>query len=108
MGSIGVFFAMGGHGVYVWSSYAIAVVVIGTLIVASRRALKAREAEVAALEAAIATQPSPAMPVGAVRTIADTGSTADEFSLRGLLVGCAVGSAAAAMILLVIRTFFIA
>ncbi len=52
MGSIGVFFAMGGHGVYVWSSYAIAVVVIGTLIVASRRALKAREAEVAALEAA--------------------------------------------------------
>ncbi len=52
MGSIGEFFAMGGHGVYVWSSYAIAVVVIGTLIVASRRALKAREAEVAALEAA--------------------------------------------------------
>ena len=52
MGSIGKFFAMGGHGVYVWSSYAIAVVVISALIVASRRALKAREAEVAALEAA--------------------------------------------------------
>ncbi len=52
MGSIGEFLAMGGHGAYVWSAYAIAVVVIGALIVASGRALKAREAEVAALEAA--------------------------------------------------------
>jgi heme exporter protein CcmD len=50
--SIAKFFEMGGHGVYVWSAYAIAFVVIGTLIVTSRRALKAREAEVAALEAA--------------------------------------------------------
>ncbi len=52
MGSIGTFLAMGGHGGYVWSAYGIAVVVIGVLIVTSRRALKAREAEVAALEAA--------------------------------------------------------
>ncbi len=52
MGSIGEFLAMGGHGAYVWSAYAIAVVVIGALILASRRALKAREAEVAAREAA--------------------------------------------------------
>ncbi len=52
MGSIGTFIAMGGHGGYVWSAYGIAVVVIGVLIVTSRRALKAREAEVAALEAA--------------------------------------------------------
>ncbi len=52
MGSIGEFFAMGGHGAFVWSAYAIAVAVIGTLIVTSRRALKARQAEVAALEAA--------------------------------------------------------
>ena len=52
MGTIGDFFAMGGHGGFVWSAYAIAIVVIGTLIVTSRRALKAREAEVAALEAA--------------------------------------------------------
>ncbi len=51
MGSFGEFLAMGGHGGYVWSAYAIAAVVIGTLIVTSRRALKAREAEVAALEA---------------------------------------------------------
>ena len=52
MGPIGAFLAMGGHGVYIWSAYGIAVVVIGVLIVASRRALRAREAEVAALEAA--------------------------------------------------------
>ena len=52
MGSIGEFLAMGGHGGYVWSAYGIAVVVIGALVVASRRALKAREAEVAALETA--------------------------------------------------------
>ncbi len=51
MGGIGEFLAMGGHGAYVWSAYGIAVVVIGGLIVASRRSLAAREAEVAALEA---------------------------------------------------------
>ena len=58
MGSIGTFIAMGGHGGYVWSAYGIAVVVIGVLIVTSRRALKAREAEVAALEAARPPQSS--------------------------------------------------
>ncbi len=54
MGSIGEFLAisMTAGGGYVWSAYAIAMVVIGGLVVASRRALKAREAEVAALEAA--------------------------------------------------------
>ncbi len=52
MASFADFVAMGGHGGYVWSAYAIAVAVIGGLILASRRALKACEAEVAALEAA--------------------------------------------------------
>jgi heme exporter protein D len=52
MGPIGEFFAMGGYGGFVWSAYAIAVVVIGGLVVVSRRTLKARESEVAALEAA--------------------------------------------------------
>ncbi len=52
MASFADFVAMGGHGGYVWSAYAIAVAVIGGLILASRHALKAREAEVAALEAA--------------------------------------------------------
>ena len=52
MSSVGEFFEMGGHGVFVWSAYAIAIAVIGTLIITSWRALKARETEVAALEAA--------------------------------------------------------
>ena len=52
MGSIGEFFAMGGYGTYVWSAYAIAIVVIGALILVSRRTLKACEAEASALEAA--------------------------------------------------------
>jgi len=52
MNSIGEFFDMGGHGIYVWSAYAVAVAVIGTLILTGWRALKARETEVAALEAA--------------------------------------------------------
>ncbi len=69
---------------------------------------KEKSANLAALQAAIATQPSPAMPVRKVRTIAGTGSTVNEFSMRGLLVGCAVGTAAAAMLLIVIRTLLIA
>ncbi len=52
MGSIGEFLAMGGHGGYIWSAYGIAVVVIGGLVITSLRAVKAREAEAAALEAA--------------------------------------------------------
>ncbi len=51
MASFADFVAMGGHGGYVWSAYGLAVAVIGGLILASRSALKAREAEVAALEA---------------------------------------------------------
>ena len=51
MGSLSEFFAMGGHGGFIWSAYAIAVVVIGGLVISSLRAVKAREAEVAALEA---------------------------------------------------------
>lgn len=69
---------------------------------------KEKSASLAALEAAtIATQSSPATPVHEVSSVAVTGSAADEFSIRGLLVGCAMGSAAAAMVLIVIRTFLI-
>jgi heme exporter protein D len=52
MSSIGQFFAMGGYGAFVWSAYGIAAIVIGSLIVTSWRALKARESEAAVLEAA--------------------------------------------------------
>ncbi len=70
---------------------------------------KDESANLAALEAAtIASQPSRAAPDQKVGTVADPGSTADEFSIRGLLVGCAMGTAAAAMVLAVIRTLLIA
>ena len=70
---------------------------------------KEKSTDLAALEAAtIATQPSPAMPVREVSTIAEIGSAADEFSLRGLLAGCVMGTAAAAVVLFVIRALLIA
>ena len=43
---------MGGYGGYVWSAWGIAVVVLGGLIVASIRAMRARERELAELEVA--------------------------------------------------------
>ena len=65
---------------------------------------KEKSASLAALEAAtLATQSSPATPVHELSSVAVTGSGADEFSIRGLLVGCAMGSAAAAMILMMFR-----
>lgn len=42
--SIGNFFNMGGYALYVWGSYALATVIIGTLILQARRRLrKARD-----------------------------------------------------------------
>ncbi len=65
---------------------------------------KEKSANLAALEAAtIATQSSPTTSVRDVSTVADSGSAEDEFSLRCLLIGCAMGSAAAAMILMMFR-----
>jgi len=55
VGSIGEFFVMGGYGTFVWSAYAIAVVVIGALFLASRRTLRACEAEISELEATMST-----------------------------------------------------
>jgi heme exporter protein CcmD len=43
---------MGGYAGFVWSAYAVVAVVLAGLVVASRRALRARQQEVAALEAA--------------------------------------------------------
>ena len=43
---------MGGYGVYIWSAWGIAVILLGTLIVASVRTMKARERELADMEAA--------------------------------------------------------
>ncbi len=45
------FLNMGGYGGYIWSAWGIAAVVIGALIVASLRAMRGRERELARLEA---------------------------------------------------------
>lgn len=44
------FFAMGGYAGYVWSAYGVAAVVLVGLLVFSLRGLKAREAQLKALE----------------------------------------------------------
>ena len=46
------FFLMGGHGSFIWPAYAAGLIVLGGFWVASIRALRAREREIAALEAA--------------------------------------------------------
>ncbi len=45
------FFAMGGYAVYVWPAYGVAAVVLIGLWIASLRSLRAREAEIEAVEA---------------------------------------------------------
>lgn len=46
------FLAMGGYALYVWSSFAVTLIVLGGLAVASRRDLAAKERELEALQAA--------------------------------------------------------
>ena len=45
------FFAMGGYAAYVWPAYGVAAVVLIGLWIGSLRALRAREAEIEAVEA---------------------------------------------------------
>jgi heme exporter protein D len=45
------YFAMGGHGVYVWSSYAVTAIVLVVLLAASLVGLRRRESELRRLEA---------------------------------------------------------
>ena len=45
-------FDMGGYGVFIWPAWGIAVILLGALIVASIRTMKARERELADMEAA--------------------------------------------------------
>ena len=52
MSGIGEFFAMGGHAGFVWTAYGVVAVVMAGLLIASRRALRARQREIEALEAA--------------------------------------------------------
>ncbi|MEE8334104.1 MAG: heme exporter protein CcmD [Alphaproteobacteria bacterium] len=52
MQSLASFLNMGGHGGFVWGAWGLAALVIGGLTWSSLRSLRAREAEIAALEAA--------------------------------------------------------
>lgn len=47
------FFAMGGYGFYIWTSYAVAAVVMVALVVASLRTLRRNEAQLRALQDAV-------------------------------------------------------
>ncbi len=47
---MGEYLAMGGHGAFIWPAYLAAAVVMAGLLVASLRALRARQAELDALE----------------------------------------------------------
>ncbi len=44
------YFAMGGHGAFIWPAYLAAAAVMAGLLVSSLRALRARQAELDALE----------------------------------------------------------
>lgn len=44
------FFAMGGHGGYVWPAYGLAVVVLAALLVASIRALRKQERDLETIQ----------------------------------------------------------
>ncbi|MCH2393687.1 heme exporter protein CcmD [Oceanibaculum sp.] len=52
MNDLSSYFAMGGHGVYIWSSYAVAATVLVVLLAATLIGLRRREAELRRLEAA--------------------------------------------------------
>jgi len=51
MQNISEFFAMGGYAGFVWSAYGAAALILIGLLVMSRKDLRARQAEIAALEA---------------------------------------------------------
>ena len=51
MEAIAEFFAMGGHGAFVWPAFAVAAVVMGALLVVSLRQARANQAELDRLQA---------------------------------------------------------
>lgn len=60
MESFAQFLEMGGYARFVWPSFGLTFVVLIGLVVISRRALKAAEAELAALQSATPGRPQPA------------------------------------------------
>lgn len=57
MDALTAFFHMGGYGVYVWPAFAVAALVLGGLLFASLRTLRANEATVKELQAARSNSP---------------------------------------------------
>ena len=51
MAELTVFLAMGGYAAYVWPAFALTLLVLGGLLLGSVRTLRAREADLRALEA---------------------------------------------------------
>ena len=51
MQSISDYFAMGGHAAFIWTAYGAAAIILGGLLVMSRKDLRTRQTEIAALEA---------------------------------------------------------
>ena len=47
------YFSMGSHGGFIWSAWGIAIAVLSVLVVASVRSMRARERELARMEAEI-------------------------------------------------------
>ena len=45
------YFSMGGHGGFIWSAWGIAIAVLSVLVFASIRSMRARERELARMEA---------------------------------------------------------
>lgn len=50
MDALATYFSMGGYGGFVWPSYALAALVMAGLVLTSWRGLRAREAELRALQ----------------------------------------------------------
>ncbi|MEE8516585.1 MAG: heme exporter protein CcmD [Alphaproteobacteria bacterium] len=57
MDALTAFFHMGGYGIYVWPAFAVAALVLGGLLYASLRTLRANEAAVAEFQAARSNSP---------------------------------------------------
>jgi heme exporter protein D len=51
VGDVASFLAMGGYAAFVWPAFALTLLVLGGLLLGSLRTLRAREAELRALEA---------------------------------------------------------
>lgn len=52
MEAIGEFLAMDGHAAFIWPSFAVAALVLAAMLIVSLRGLRARQADLEALQAA--------------------------------------------------------